>query len=366
EDIWKLNRGGHDPFKVYAAYHEAVNQTNGKPTVILAHTVKGYGMGSGDGEAANESHQVKSMEYEALRKFRDRFGIPLTDEQLKDVPYYKPEEDSPELKYMHLQRERLNGYLPSRRSDFEALEIPSLEDKTFASQMVGSKGREVSTTMAFVRVLNGLVKDKKLGKHVVPIIPDEARTFGMEGMFRQLGIYTSEGQKYEPVDKGQIMFYREDQKGQILEEGISEAGAMSAWIAAATSYSNNNVTLLPFYVYYSMFGFQRIGDLAWAAGDLQARGFMVGGTAGRTTLNGEGLQHQDGHSLIQASTIPNCRSYDPTYAHEVAVILQDGLKRMFSDKENCFYYLTVMNENYEHPALESVPTDDIVKGMYLL
>jgi len=302
EDIWKLNRGGHDPFKVYAAYHEAVNTSNGKPTVILAHTVKGYGMGSGDGEAANEAHQVKSMEYEALKKFRDRFGIPLTDEQLKDVPYYKPEEDSPELKYMHLQRERLNGYLPSRRSDFEALEIPSLEDKTFASQMGGSKGREISTTMAFVRILNGLVKDKQLGKQVVPIVPDEARTFGMEGMFRQLGIYTAEGQKYEPVDKGQIMYYREDQKGQVLEEGITEAGAMSAWIAAATSYSNNNVTLLPFYIYYSMFGFQRIGDLAWAAGDLQARGFMVGGTAGRTTLNGEGLQHQDGHSLIQAST----------------------------------------------------------------
>ncbi|WP_346796229.1 pyruvate dehydrogenase (acetyl-transferring), homodimeric type [Halomonas sp. Bachu 37] len=366
EDIWKLNRGGHDPFKVYAAYDEAVNNANGKPTVILAHTIKGYGMGSGDGEAANEAHQVKSMEYEALKKFRDRFGIPLSDEQLKEVPYYKPEDDSPELKYMHLQRERLGGYLPSRRSDFEALEIPGLDDKIFASQTGGSKGREVSTTMAFVRILNGLVKDKKLGKQVVPIIPDEARTFGMEGMFRQLGIYTSEGQKYEPVDKGQIMFYREDQKGQILEEGITEAGAMSAWMAAATSYSNNNLTLLPFYVYYSMFGFQRIGDLAWAAGDLQARGFMVGGTAGRTTLNGEGLQHQDGHSLIQASTIPNCRSYDPTYGHEVAVIVQDGLKRMFQDKENCFYYLTVMNENYEHPAMDEVPAADIVKGMYLL
>ena len=341
--------------------HHQQRQAHGHPG---AHR-KGYGMGSGDGEAANEAHQVKSMEYEALKKFRDRFGIPLTDEQLKDVPYYKPEEDSPELKYMHLQRERLNGYLPSRRSDFEALEIPSLEDKTFASQMGGSKGREISTTMAFVRILNGLVKDKQLGKQVVPIVPDEART-GMEGMFRQLGIYTAEGQKYEPVDKGQIMYYREDQKGQVLEEGITEAGAMSAWIAAATSYSNNNVTLLPFYIYYSMFGFQRIGDLAWAAGDLQARGFMVGGTAGRTTLNGEGLQHQDGHSLIQASTIPNCRSYDPTYAHEVAVIVQDGLKRMFTDQENCFYYLTVMNENYEHPELENVPADDIVKGMYLL
>nr|WP_300309671.1 pyruvate dehydrogenase (acetyl-transferring), homodimeric type [Halomonas sp.] len=366
EDIWKLNRGGHDPFKVYAAYHEATTNANGRPTVILAHTVKGYGMGGGDGEAANEAHQVKTMEYEALRRFRDRFGIPLSDEQLKDVPYFKPEDDSPEMRYMHLQRERLGGYLPQRRSDFEALEIPPLDDKTFASQTGGSKGREISTTMAFVRILNGLVKDKKIGKQVVPIIPDEARTFGMEGMFRQLGIYTSEGQKYEPVDKGQIMFYREDQKGQILEEGITEAGAMSAWMAAATSYSNNNCTLLPFYIYYSMFGFQRIGDLAWAAGDLQARGFLVGGTAGRTTLNGEGLQHQDGHSLLQAAMIPNCRTYDPTYAHEVAVIVQDGLKRMFSDKENCFYYLTVMNENYEHPELENIPAEDIIKGMYLL
>ncbi|CAM3588422.1 pyruvate dehydrogenase (acetyl-transferring), homodimeric type [Halomonas lysinitropha] len=366
EDIWKLNRGGHDPFKVYAAYHEATQNANGRPTVILAHTVKGYGMGSGDGEAANEAHQVKTMEYEALKTFRDRFGIPLNDEQLKEVPYYKPEDDSPELKYMHLQRERLGGYVPSRRSDFEALDIPPLDDKIFASQTGGSKGREVSTTMAFVRVLNGLVKHKQLGSRVVPIVPDEARTFGMEGMFRQLGIYTSEGQKYEPVDKGQIMFYREDQKGQILEEGITEAGAMSAWIAAATSYSNNNLTLLPFYVYYSMFGFQRIGDLAWSAGDMQARGFLIGGTAGRTTLNGEGLQHQDGHSHILASTIPNCRCYDPTYAHEVAVIVQDGLKRMFTDKENCFYYLTVMNENYEHPELETVPAEDIIKGMYLL
>ena len=366
EDIWRLNRGGHDPFKVYAAYHEAVNNANGRPTVILAHTVKGYGMGSGEGEASMEAHQVKTMEYEALRKFRDRFGIPLTDEQLKEVPYYKPDDDSPELKYMHLQRERLGGYLPQRRNDFEALTIPTLEDKAFATQLAGSKGREISTTMAFVRLLNGLVKDKKIGSQVVPIIPDEARTFGMEGMFRQLGIYTSEGQKYEPVDKGQIMFYREDKKGQILEEGITEAGAMSAWIAAATSYSNHNLPLLPFYIYYSMFGFQRVGDLAWAAGDLQARGFLVGGTAGRTTLNGEGLQHQDGHSHLQAAMIPNCRTYDPTYAHEVAVIVQDGLKRMFADKENCFYYLTVMNENYEHPELENVPVEDIIKGMYLL
>ena len=368
EDIWKLNRGGHDPFKVYAAYHQAVNNANGRPTVVLAHTVKGYGLGADGGEADNEAHQVKSIDDpEVLKRFRDRFGIPISDEEIEhDMPYYKPADDTPEMKYMHLQRERLGGYLPARQHDFEALEIPGLDDKIFASQMGGSKGREVSTTMAFVRVLNGLVKHKGFGKQVVPIVPDEARTFGMEGMFRQLGIYTSEGQKYEPMDKGQLMFYREDKAGQVLEEGITEAGAMSSWIAAATSYANHGLPLLPFYIYYSMFGFQRIGDLAWAAGDMQARGFLVGGTAGRTTLNGEGLQHQDGHSHLQASMIPNCRSYDPTYAHEVAVIVQDGLKRMFADKENCFYYLTVMNENYEHPALEEVPADDIIKGMYLL
>ncbi|WP_069383356.1 pyruvate dehydrogenase (acetyl-transferring), homodimeric type [Halomonas caseinilytica] len=368
EDIWKLNRGGHDPFKIYAAYHEAFHNANGRPTVILAHTVKGYGLGAAGGEADNEAHQVKSIDDpDVLKDFRDRFGIPVSDEQIEnEMPYYKPGDDSPEMKYMHLQRERLGGYLPARNPDFEALEIPSLEDKTFASQLSGSKGREVSTTMAFVRILNGLVKDKQIGKRVVPIVPDEARTFGMEGMFRQLGIYTSEGQKYEPMDKGQLMFYREDQAGQVLEEGITEAGAMSSWIAAATSYSNHGLPLLPFYIYYSMFGFQRIGDLAWAAGDMQARGFLIGGTAGRTTLNGEGLQHQDGHSHLQASMIPNCRSYDPTYAHEVAVIVQDGLKRMYADKQNCFYYLTVMNENYEQPALEEVPTEDIIKGMYLL
>lgn len=368
EDIWKLNRGGHDPYKVYAAYHEAVNNANGRPTVILAHTVKGYGMGGGSGEADMEAHQIKSMDTDALKVFRDRFGVPVTDEQLDsgDIPYYKPADDSPEMKYMHMRRERLGGYLPARKSDFEALEIPGLDDKMFATQAKGSGDREISTTMAFVRILNGLVKNKSFGKQVVPIVPDEARTFGMEGMFRQLGIYTAEGQKYEPMDAGQIMFYREDKKGQILEEGITEAGAMSAWIAAATSYSNHHMPLLPFYIYYSMFGFQRIGDLAWLAGDMQARGFMLGGTAGRTTLNGEGLQHQDGHSLIQASTIPNCRSYDPTYAHEVAVIVQDGLKRMFQDKENCFYYLTLMNENYPHPEMPEGSQEDIIKGMYLL
>lgn len=368
EDIWRLNRGGHDPFKVYAAYHEAVHNANGRPTVVLAHTVKGYGLGADGGEADNEAHQVKSIDdQEVLKRFRDRFGIPVSDEEIEnEMPYYKPADDTPEMKYMHLQRERLGGYLPARNPDFEALTIPGLDDKTFASQMGGSKGREISTTMAFVRILNGLVKDKQIGKQVVPIVPDEARTFGMEGMFRQLGIYSPEGQKYEPMDKGQLMFYREDKAGQVLEEGITEAGAMSSWIAAATSYSNNALPLLPFYIYYSMFGFQRIGDLAWAAGDLQARGFMVGGTAGRTTLNGEGLQHQDGHSHLQAAMIPNCRTYDPTYAHELAVIVQDGLKRMYADKENCFYYLTVMNENYEHPALDEVPTEDIIKGMYLL
>lgn len=363
EEINKLNRGGHDPYKIYAAFHHAINKNGGRPTVILAHTIKGYGFGEA-GEAQNTAHSLKKLDIEQLKSFRDRFAVPLKDEELKDVPYYRPAPDSPEIVYMKKRRQELGGFYPKRRKDCQPLQIPDLD--IFKAVLEGSGDRKISTTMAFVRILTALTKDKRIGKRVVPIVPDEARTFGMEGMFRQLGIYTAEGQKYEPVDKGQIMYYREDQKGQVLEEGITEAGAMSAWIAAATSYSNNNVTLLPFYIYYSMFGFQRIGDLAWAAGDLQARGFMVGGTAGRTTLNGEGLQHQDGHSLIQASTIPNCRSYDPTYAHEVAVIVQDGLKRMFTDKENCFYYLTVMNENYEHPELENVPADDIVKGMYLL
>ncbi|HSH48365.1 MAG TPA: pyruvate dehydrogenase (acetyl-transferring), homodimeric type [Halomonas sp.] len=368
EDIWKLNRGGHDPYKMYAAYHEAVNNANGRPTVVLAHTVKGYGLGPDGGEADMEAHQVKAIDdVEVLKQFRDRFGIEVTDEQIeKEMPYFKPADDSPEMRYMHLQRERLNGYLPARRSDFEALDIPGLDDRIFATQTGGSKGREISTTMAFVRILSGLVKHKGFGKQVVPIVPDEARTFGMEGMFRQLGIYSPGGQKYVPMDKAQLMFYREDEAGQVLEEGITEAGAMSSWIAAATAYSNHGLPLIPFYIYYSMFGFQRVGDLAWAAGDMCAHGFLVGGTAGRTTLNGEGLQHQDGHSHLQASMIPNCRSYDPTYAHELAVIVQDGLKRMFADKENCFYYLTVMNENYPHPELEEIPTADIIKGMYLL
>lgn len=369
DDIWRLNRGGHDPYKVYAAYHEAVNNSNGRPTVVLAHTVKGYGIGD-DGEAKNDTHSVKSLQAEGLKKFRDRFGIPLTDEQIESgiPPLYKPEDDSPELKYLHATREKLGGYLPARRTDFEALPTPALDDKAFDAMLKGTGDREISTTMAFVRILTGLTKDKQIGKQIVPIVPDEARTFGMEGMFRQLGIYTSEGQKYKPEDSDQIMFYREDKKGQILEEGITEAGAMSAWVAAATSYTNHNYPLVPFYIYYSMFGFQRIGDLAWAAGDLQARGFLVGGTSGRTPLNGEGLQHQDGHSHLLASTIPNCRSYDPTYAYELAVIIQDGLERMYGNKENCYYYLTVMNENYAHAAMpeDDRVREDIIKGMYLL
>ncbi|WP_027351693.1 pyruvate dehydrogenase (acetyl-transferring), homodimeric type [Halotalea alkalilenta] len=367
EDVYQLNRGGHDPQKVYAAYHEAFHNADGRPTVILAHTVKGYGMGGGHGEADMEAHQIKSMDADALKVFRDRFDIPVSDEELEQgMPYYRPEEDTPEMRYLHERRAKLNGYLPARNGDFQALEIPSLDDKIFSSQTKGTGEREVSTTMSFVRILNGLLKDKALGPRVVPIIPDEARTFGMEGLFRQVGIYANEGQKYEPSDAGQIMYYREDRKGQILQEGINEAGAMSSWIAAATSYANYDLPLLPFYIYYSMFGFQRIGDLAWAAGDMQARGFLLGGTAGRTTLNGEGLQHQDGHSHVIASTIPNCRTYDPTYAHEVAVIVREGLKRMYQDKESCFYYLTLMNENYVHPEMPEGCEEGIVRGMYRL
>ncbi|SPJ33701.1 pyruvate dehydrogenase (acetyl-transferring), homodimeric type [Kushneria phyllosphaerae] len=367
EDIYRLNRGGHDPQKMYAAYHEAVNNAGGRPTVVLAHTVKGYGMGGGSGEADMEAHQIKSMETDALKVMRDRFGIPVSDKQLEEgIPYYKPDDDSPEMRYLHQRRKQLGGYLPARKNDFDPIEIPGLDDKMFASQTKGSGDREVSTTMSFVRVLNGLVKNKQFGQQVVPIIPDEARTFGMEGMFRQIGIYAAEGQKYEPMDTGQIMYYREDQKGQILEEGINEAGSMAAWIAAATSYANHHVPLLPFYIYYSMFGYQRVGDLVWAAGDLQARGFMVGGTAGRTTINGEGLQHQDGHSHILMSTVPNCRAYDPCYGHELAVIMQDGLKRMYQDRESCFYYLTVMNENYVHPEMPAGSEEGIIRGMYLL
>jgi pyruvate dehydrogenase E1 component len=362
QDVWRLNRGGHDPSKVYAAYHRAVNH-KGQPTVILAKTVKGYGMGE-SGEGKNVSHQVKKMNLEALKLFRDRFNIPIKDEDLEQVPFYHPGEDSEEIKYLKERRKSLGGYLPVRRPKSEALEVPPM--KAFESITKGSNGREISTTMAFVRMLNTLLKDKKLNDRIVPIVPDEARTFGMEGMFRQYGIYSSLGQLYEPVDSDQVMFYREDKKGQILEEGINEAGAFSSWLAAATSYSTNDFPMIPFYIYYSMFGFQRIGDLAWMAGDMQARGFLIGATAGRTTLNGEGLQHQDGHSHVLSSTIPNCVSYDPTYAYELALIIRDGMRRMYENQENVFYYLTTMNENYEQPAMPEGAEEGIIKGMYLL
>ncbi|HEX7770153.1 MAG TPA: pyruvate dehydrogenase (acetyl-transferring), homodimeric type, partial [Dokdonella sp.] len=361
DDIWRLNRGGHDPHKVYAAYHAAVN-TRGMPTVILAKTVKGYGMGSA-GESQNPTHQQKKLDDDAVRHFRDRFQIPIADDKLKDVPYYHPGKDSPEVEYMLERRRALGGFLPQRRRKSVSLEAPALD--AFAQITKGSGEREISTTMAFVRGMNLLLRDKQIAPHVVPIVADEARTFGMEGMFRQIGIYAPFGQKYKPVDADQLMYYREDQKGQVLQEGISEPGAMSAWMAAATSYSNSNVPMLPFYIYYSMFGFQRIGDLAWAAGDMRSRGFLVGGTAGRTTLNGEGLQHEDGHSHLLAGAIPNCRAYDPTFSYEIAVVLQDGVRRMLQDQEDVYYYVTVMNENYEHPDMPAGVEGDIIKGMYL-
>jgi len=362
KDIQYLNRGGHDPYKVYAAYAQAM-ESSGKPTVILAMTVKGYGMGAA-GEAANDTHSVKKLDLESLKNFRDRFGIPIPDDQLATVPYYRPPADSPEITYMRKRREALGGVIPARQADFPALKVPALS--AFQKQLESSGERQISTTMVFVRLLTALVKDKDIGARVVPIVPDEARTFGMEGMFRQLGIYSSQGQKYVPHDSDQIMYYKEDKKGQILEEGINEAGAMSAWIALATAYSNYDCPMIPFYIFYSMFGFQRIGDLAWAAGDSQARGFLIGATAGRTTLNGEGLQHQDGHSHLLASTIPNCRSYDPAYGYELAVIVQDGLKRMYGDKENCYYYITTMNENYVQPAMPAGVEEGIIRGLYPL
>lgn len=361
DDIWRLNRGGHDPHKVYAAYAAAVKHT-GQPTVILAKTVKGYGMGVA-GEGQNITHQQKKMGEDALKAFRDRFHIPIGDDVIADAPFFKPAEDSPEAKYLHERRQALGGYLPKRNLNAVPLDVPELS--AFDSLLHGSGDREMSTTMALVRMLNVLVKDKKIGQNVVPIIPDEARTFGMEGMFRQLGIYSSVGQLYEPQDADQVMYYREDIKGQILEEGINEAGAFSSWIAAATAYSNHGVNMIPFYIYYSMFGFQRIGDLAWAAGDMRARGFLIGGTSGRTTLAGEGLQHQDGHSHLQSATIPNCLSYDPTFAYEMAVIVQDGLRRMYKEQENVFYYITSLNENYAHPAMPEGAEAGILKGMYL-
>ena len=362
EDIWRLNRGGHDPHKVYAAYAEAIAH-KGQPTVILAKTVKGYGMGVA-GEGQNITHSQKKMGEAALKAFRDRFNIPISDDQIGAAPFYKPPADSPEMTYMHEQRKKLGGFLPQRRTKVAPMSVPPMEN--FKALLEGSGEREQSTTMAFVRLLNMLVRDKTLGKQIVPIVPDEARTFGMEGMFRQLGIYSSVGQLYEPVDADQVMFYREDKKGQILQEGINEAGAMSSWIAAATSYSNHGVSMIPFYIYYSMFGFQRIGDLAWAAGDMQARGFLIGGTAGRTTLAGEGLQHQDGHSHIMASTIPNCVAYDPAFAYELTVIVLDGMRRMYQEQENIFYYITVMNENYLQPAMPEGVEEGIVRGLYPL
>ncbi len=362
EDIWRLNRGGHDPHKVYAAYAAATEHT-GQPTVILAKTVKGYGMGE-SGEGQNTTHQQKKMAEDSLMAFRDRFNIPLTNEEVVEAPFYRPAKDSPEMVYMQEHREKLGGYLPARRTSSEKQKVPGLD--AFRSQLGGTGEREISTTMAFVRILTTLVRDKNIGKRIVPIVPDESRTFGMEGMFRQLGIYSPKGQLYQPEDHEHLMFYREDKKGQVLQEGINEAGAMSSWMAAATSYSNHNLPMIPFFVFYSMFGFQRIGDLAWAAGDMQARGFLIGGTAGRTTLAGEGLQHQDGHSLVQAGIIPNCVSYDPAYAFELAVIIQDGLRRMYVEQENVFYYITCMNENYTQPAMPKGVEQGIIKGMYRL
>ena len=362
EDIWRLNRGGHDPHKVYAAYHAAVNHSD-QPTVILAKTVKGYGMGEA-GEGQNFTHQQKKMGEDALKHFRDRFSIPITDEEIKDAPFYKPDKDSEEIKYLKARREELGGYFFSKRKSPPKLEIPNID--IHKKLLEGTGDREISTTMAFVRILNGLLKDKKIGKHIVPIVPDEARTFGMEGMFRQYGIYSAVGQLYEPVDSEQVMYYREDIKGQILEEGINEAGGYSSWIAAATAWRNHNIHMIPFFVYYSMFGFQRIGDLAWASGDMRSRGFLIGGTAGRTTLAGEGLQHQDGHSHLLSSTIPNCISYDPAFAYELAVIIQNGMHRMYNQDEDLFYYITVMNENYQHPEMPRNSEEGIIKGMYLL
>jgi pyruvate dehydrogenase E1 component len=362
EEIWRLNRGGHDPQKVYAAYASAV-ANKGAPTVILAKTVKGFGMGKA-GEGLNSTHQQKKLSDENLKEVRDRFNIQITDEEIAGLNFRKPDDNSEELKYLHERRAVLGGYLPARSSVAAPLVVPPLE--SFSSLLEGTGDREISTTMALVRMLTALVKDKNIGKHVVPIVPDEARTFGMEGMFRQIGIYSSVGQLYTPQDADQLMFYREDKQGQILEEGINEAGSLCSWLAAATAYANHGVSMVPFYIYYSMFGFQRVGDFIWAAGDSGARGFLVGGTAGRTTLAGEGLQHQDGHSQLVATTVPNCVAYDPTYAYELAVIVQDGLRRMYQDQENVFYYITCMNENYAHPAMPEGAAQGILKGMYLL
>ena len=361
DEIFRMERGGQDPQKVFAAYAAAMAH-KGQPTVILAKTTKGHGMGEA-GEGKNTSHQQKKMDYESLLGFRDRFRVPVSDEDVKNLRYFKPSEDSEELKYLHARRKNLYGYLPARRQESVRLEIPALE--TFKKQISSSGKREISTTMAFVQILMTLIRDKNIKEHIVPIVPDEARTFGMEGLFNSIGIYQPLGQRYLPEDSDTLLKYKEAKHGQLLEEGINEAGAMSSWIAAATSYSTNNLPMIPFYIYYSMFGFQRIGDLAWAAGDMRARGFLLGGTAGRTTLNGEGLQHQDGHSHIQAALIPNCISYDPTFAYELAVIIQDGMQRMYVKQEDIFYYITVMNENYQHPEMPENSKEGILKGLYL-
>jgi pyruvate dehydrogenase E1 component len=362
EQVWKLNRGGHDPFKVYAAYAAAVEHKD-QPTVILAKTVKGYGMGEA-GEGQMIAHQAKKMTQDALKQFRDRFDIPVAEDRISELPFISFAPDSPEMKYLNERRAALGGSLPQRRVKSTPLKAPPLS--TFERLLQASGEREISTTMAFVQMLGTLTRDKTIGKYVVPIVPDESRTFGMEGMFRQLGIYSAVGQLYKPQDADQLMYYREDKAGQVLQEGINEPGAMSSWIAAATSYSTNDVPMIPFYIYYSMFGLQRVGDLAWAAGDMRCRGFLLGGTAGRTTLNGEGLQHEDGHSHILASTIPNCISYDPTFAYEVVVIIRDGLRRMYEEQQDVYYYITLMNENYPHPAMPPGAEEGILKGLYLL
>ncbi|MGD8570464.1 MAG: pyruvate dehydrogenase (acetyl-transferring), homodimeric type [Gammaproteobacteria bacterium] len=361
EDIWRLNRGGHDPHKVYAAYAAAVKH-KGQPTVILAKTVKGYGMGEA-GEGQNITHQQKKMGEDALKAFRDRFDVPISDDDIASSPLYRPDDDSPEIQYLKQRREALGGYLPERHTDAEPLQAPEL--KIFDKLLESSGDREFSTTMALVRMLTSLIRDKSIGERIVPIVPDEARTFGMEGLFRQIGIYAPHGQLYDPVDRDQLLYYREDQKGQILEEGITEAGSFNSWLAAGTAYSNHGLQMIPFYIYYSMFGYQRVGDFVWAAGDMQAQGFLIGGTAGRTTLHGEGLQHDDGHSHILFSVVPNCICYDPTFAYELAVIVQDGIRRMYQEQERVFYYVTAMNENYHHPAMPDGVEEGIRKGMYL-
>jgi pyruvate dehydrogenase E1 component len=364
DDIWRLTRGGHDPHKIYAAFKVA-QEHKGQPTVLLVKTIKGFGMGK-HGEARNTAHNTKKLTDEAVREMRDRYSIPIPDDQLADIPFYKPADDAPEIRYLHERRAALGGYLPARRQQAdEKLTVPPLS--AFQNVLdATAEGREVSSTQAYVRILTTLLKDSSVGSRIVPVLVDESRTFGMEGLFRQVGIFNQQGQLYEPVDKDQVMYYREDKAGQILQEGINEAGGMSSWIAAATSYSTNNRVMIPFYTYYSMFGMQRIGDLVWAAADMRARGFLMGGTAGRTTLNGEGLQHEDGHSHLFAAAIPNCMPYDPTFGHELAVIIQDGMRRMVEEQEDVFYYITIMNENYPHPGIKPGQEEGILKGMYLL